>query len=155
MCLLVQSMLELDRGKAMLELDREASSLHSTANADATAAAADVAEWRVRVHAARRRVMLVVLTAVRLQRGLSHPRRMQRVDSFSLYIPIVLGEEAGRFVDETVRCRSIATDLMSRQVGAPLVVPTCERVVRGKGKWIHIRMQWLRHWIECKVGECF
>ena len=58
-------------------------------------AAAAAAEWRIRIHRARRRVILIVMTAVRFKRGLGHPHRMNRVDSFSLYIPLALGEEYG------------------------------------------------------------
>uniref|UniRef100_A0A7S2VUP2 Uncharacterized protein n=1 Tax=Chlamydomonas chlamydogama TaxID=225041 RepID=A0A7S2VUP2_9CHLO len=59
-----------------------------------------VAEWRMRVHRCRRRVIIVVLTVVRLQRGLKRPLRLRRVDSFSFFIPLALGEEVGKFVDE-------------------------------------------------------
>lgn len=84
--------------------------------------ALQVAAWRLRVHQARRRVLIVVLTAVRLRRGLNHPQRMQRVDSFALYIPLALGDEYGRFVEEQRRYMDLATDLRSSKVRASVGV---------------------------------
>ena len=60
-----------------------------------------VTEWRTRVHAARRRTILVVMAAVRLQtalRGNNRRRKMRPVDSFSYYIPGVLGTDLKRFL---------------------------------------------------------
>ncbi len=60
-----------------------------------------VPEWRVRVHAARRRAMLLLLPALRLRRGLRHhPRRLRRVDSFGDCVAAALGAEGQRFVAE-------------------------------------------------------
>ncbi|KAG1666285.1 hypothetical protein FOA52_004766 [Chlamydomonas sp. UWO 241] len=90
----------------------------SSTEAAAVAAIADVAEWRLRVHAARRRTMLVVQTVVRLRRGLNHPRRMDRVDSFSLYIPMALADDCGRFVEEAERCATLGVAIRSARAEA-------------------------------------
>jgi hypothetical protein len=50
------------------------------------------------VHAARRRVFLLVWVAVRLLQRLKRKRRMCRVHSFSYYIPFVLQQDSKRFV---------------------------------------------------------
>ncbi len=50
------------------------------------------AEWRRRMHAARRRTMLVVVGLVRWQMAMARrpgPKRLPRVNSFSYYIPQV------------------------------------------------------------------
>lgn len=50
------------------------------------------AEWRQRMHAARRRTMLVVVGLVRWQMAMARrpgPKRLPRVNSFSYYIPQV------------------------------------------------------------------
>jgi hypothetical protein len=44
----------------------------------------------LRVHAARRRTIMTVLTSIRLRAGLKHPKRLRRVDSFSFFIPGIL-----------------------------------------------------------------
>ena len=65
---------------------------------------AAVAQWRTRVHAARRRTILVVMAAVRLQtalRGNNRRRKMRPVDSFSHCIPGVLGTDLKRFLVST------------------------------------------------------
>lgn len=60
----------------------------------------DGVHWRVRVHRARRRAMLVVWTVIALRRGLRRRQRPHRVDSFSFVIPQALGQDVGRFVAE-------------------------------------------------------
>lgn len=52
----------------------------------------EVAEWRIRVHHARKRALLVVLVCVRLRQGLKRPTRLRRMESFSYMIPLALGE---------------------------------------------------------------
>lgn len=58
------------------------------------------AEWRTRVHAARRRVLLIILVYVRWSSVLRRKRRMPRVNSFSYYIPAVFDEDLKRFLAE-------------------------------------------------------
>jgi hypothetical protein len=57
-----------------------------------------------------------VLAAVRLRRLSKQTHRLQRVDTFGFYVPMVLGDEAGRFAKEQVgrgvgtgRCRCTLT----------------------------------------------
>lgn len=76
-----------------------------------------VAPWRVKLHAARRRLMLVVLTVIRLRRGLAHPQRLARVDSFSFYIPVLLGDESGKFAEEQLRAARMKEEVVRAQVG--------------------------------------
>ena len=97
-----------------------------------------VAEWRLRVHRARRRVIMVVMTVVRLKRGLGHPQRMHRVDSFSFYIPLALGEEYGRFIEEQVRHGAISFEVQQYKV-------------RGHRPLHHFRGLWSLH----HSGEVF
>lgn len=59
------------------------------------------AEWRTRLHAARRRVLLIVLVYVRWSSVLRRKRRMPRVNSFSYYIPAIFDEDLKRFVLST------------------------------------------------------
>eukprot|EP00798_Chlamydomonas_sp_ICE-L_P015967 gene15967-22098_t len=70
-----------------------------------------VAEWRIRCHKARRRAILVVLTCIRLQRGLIKPNRLRRIDSFSFYIPIILSNETTRFIEEQRKFASIKKEI--------------------------------------------
>eukprot|EP00798_Chlamydomonas_sp_ICE-L_P015972 gene15972-22103_t len=70
-----------------------------------------VAEWRLRVHRARRRVMITVLTMVRLKRGMKHPQRLPRLDDLSLFVPIVMGDDGmKKFVTEQRRYHNISDE---------------------------------------------
>lgn len=53
-----------------------------------------MAEWRVRMHAARRRTMLVIRAMVLMRSGVRRTSRLSRVDSFSYMIPDILGAGA-------------------------------------------------------------
>eukprot|EP00798_Chlamydomonas_sp_ICE-L_P031224 gene31224-6374_t len=56
-----------------------------------TAANKPVAAWRVKLHRARRRVFLIVLTILRLRRGTRHPKRLPHIDDLGFLIPVTLG----------------------------------------------------------------
>ncbi|KXZ56043.1 hypothetical protein GPECTOR_2g1595 [Gonium pectorale] len=78
------------------------------------------AEWRLRMHAARRRALLLVGAAARWQVALSRrpgPKRLPRVNSFSYYIPQVLGDEAPRFIEEAKAVAKIKADAAAKQWG--------------------------------------
>lgn len=77
-----------------------------------------VAAWRKRVHGARRRAILTVLTIVRLKQGRNHPARLQRVDSFSYCIPLALNTDYPRFVEEQARHLAISVDVQGCKVRA-------------------------------------
>ena len=62
-----------------------------------------VAEWRVRVHAARRRVMIIIITAQRLRRGHRHPSRLPRLDDMGWFIPCGLGDDRSSFIKELLK----------------------------------------------------
>lgn len=55
-----------------------------------------VAEWRVRIHAARRRVIITVTCAVRLMRGKVHGSAVPRLDHFDFAIYSTLGGSRAR-----------------------------------------------------------
>jgi hypothetical protein len=63
---------------------------------------------------------MVVLTVVRLRQGLGHPQRLNRVDHFGFYIPLALGEEYGRFVEEQLRHQQLEAEVMSCKVSERL-----------------------------------
>ena len=71
-----------------------------------------LAEWRKRVHAARRRVMLLLITMLRLRRGHKHPVRLPRLDDMSFFIPVQLSGDKASFIKELLKY--VAT---RRQVG--------------------------------------
>ena len=64
-----------------------------------------LAEWRVRVHASRRRVMLLIRTALWFRQGHSgsHPVRLPRLDDLGFLIPVSLGVDTGSFIRELLR----------------------------------------------------
>eukprot|EP00955_Chlamydomonas_euryale_P053352 355483-Chlamydomonas_euryale.AAC.2 len=67
------------------------------------------AEWRVHVHAARRRALLKVWASVRLMTAYKHKRRMARVHSFSFFCAAALGPDLPRFVAESDKhCQLVA-----------------------------------------------
>jgi len=68
----------------------------------ATVAPEPVSEWRLRVHAARRRTMLLIRTSLMFRRGHSgsHPVRLPRMDDLGFLVPIHLGADTGSFVRE-------------------------------------------------------
>ncbi|KAG2452561.1 hypothetical protein HYH02_002798 [Chlamydomonas schloesseri] len=75
------------------------------------------AEWRVRLHQARRRTMLVVAAMSKWQLAMTQragPKRLPRVSSFSYYIPKVLGEEAPRFIEEAKVVAKIQADAAAK-----------------------------------------
>eukprot|EP00200_Dunaliella_tertiolecta_P014138 CAMPEP_0202394398 /NCGR_PEP_ID=MMETSP1127-20130417/93409_1 /ASSEMBLY_ACC=CAM_ASM_000462 /TAXON_ID=3047 /ORGANISM="Dunaliella tertiolecta, Strain CCMP1320" /LENGTH=1736 /DNA_ID=CAMNT_0048997019 /DNA_START=143 /DNA_END=5353 /DNA_ORIENTATION=- len=65
-----------------------------------------VPEWRLRVHHARRRVLLLIRTAQLLQRGWrkSHTSRLPRLENMSDRIPGVLGADLLKFTKEMSAC---------------------------------------------------
>lgn len=76
------------------------------------------AEWRQRMHAARRRTMLVVVGLVRWQMAMARrpgPKRLPRVNSFSYYIPQVLRDEATRFIEEALAVSRIQQQQMLQE----------------------------------------
>ena len=75
-----------------------------------------VADWRLRIHRARRRVIMIVMTAVRFKRGLGHPQRLNRVDNLSFFIPLALGDEYGRFIEEQIRHKAICDEVQHCKV---------------------------------------
>ncbi|KAL6752576.1 hypothetical protein V8C86DRAFT_2751570 [Haematococcus lacustris] len=68
---------------------------------------APAAAWRSKVHAARRRTMLVVLTMIRLKRGLHQPKRFMRFGNLGFIIPQLLDEDCNRFIAEQQHYASI------------------------------------------------
>eukprot|EP00198_Chlamydomonas_reinhardtii_P001742 XP_001691078.1 predicted protein [Chlamydomonas reinhardtii] len=75
------------------------------------------AEWRVRMHQARRRTILVVSAMSKWQLAMAQrpgPKRLPRVSSFSYYIPKVLGEEAPRFIEEAKAVAKIQADAAAK-----------------------------------------
>ena len=62
-----------------------------------------VAEWRVHVHAARRRVMIIIITVQRLRRGHRHPSRLPRLDDMGWFIPCGLGDDRSSFIKEFLK----------------------------------------------------
>lgn len=63
-----------------------------------------LAEWRVRVHAARRRTMIVIATTLWFKRGhRSHPVRLPRLDDLGFLIPVNLGNDTASFIKEFLR----------------------------------------------------
>ncbi|KAG2445998.1 hypothetical protein HXX76_000601 [Chlamydomonas incerta] len=81
------------------------------------AAAPPPAEWRVRLHQARRRTILVVAAISKWQLAMAlrpGPKRLPRVSSFSYYIPKVLGDEAPRFIEEAKAVAKIQADAAAR-----------------------------------------
>ena len=62
-----------------------------------------LADWRIRVHAARRRVMIIIITAQRLRRGLRHPNRLPRLDDMGWFIPCGLGDDREVFMKELLK----------------------------------------------------
>uniref|UniRef100_A0A7S3VS70 Uncharacterized protein n=1 Tax=Dunaliella tertiolecta TaxID=3047 RepID=A0A7S3VS70_DUNTE len=65
------------------------------------------AEWRKRVHKARRNAFLLVLTMNRLKRGHSYPKRIPYVEDLNFTIPQALGEDCPRFIEVQQRCGAI------------------------------------------------
>ncbi|GIL47589.1 hypothetical protein Vafri_4374 [Volvox africanus] len=87
------------------------------------------AEWRLRMHQARRRLILLVGAIARWQLALSRrpgPKRLPRVNSFSYFIPQVLGAEAKRFIEEATAIAKIKADAV--KVEEPNTEPGLERV---------------------------
>ncbi|GIL97914.1 hypothetical protein Vretimale_3488 [Volvox reticuliferus] len=87
------------------------------------------AEWRLRMHQARRRLILLVGAIARWQLALSRrpgPKRLPRVNSFSYFIPQVLGAEAKRFIEEATAIAKIKADAV--KVEEPTTEPGLERV---------------------------
>jgi hypothetical protein len=82
-----------------------------------------ISDWRLRIHRARRRVILIVLTAVRLRRGLGHPHRLNRVDPV-FFIPLALGDEYGRFIEEQTKHKAICDDMQIAKVRLCVVAYT-------------------------------
>ncbi|KAG2494492.1 hypothetical protein HYH03_007261 [Edaphochlamys debaryana] len=81
--------------------------------------ASQPADWRLRVHQARRRALLAVMAASRWQMALTQrpgPKRLPRVNSFSYYIPQVLGDEANAFIKEARVVARILADAAAREV---------------------------------------
>ena len=62
-----------------------------------------VAVWRVHIHAARRRVMIIIITAQRLRRGHRHPSRLPRLDDMGWFIPCGLGDDRSSFIKEFLK----------------------------------------------------
>ena len=62
-----------------------------------------LAEWRKRVHAARRRVMLLIITMLRLRKGHKHPVRLPRLDDMSFFIPVQLSGDKASFIKELLK----------------------------------------------------
>ena len=72
----------------------------------------------MRVHQARKRVLLIVWTCIRFRRGLRIPQRMRRCDSFSYYIPLLLADSYHKFVDEQSSNCMMRQELDSMRVGS-------------------------------------
>ncbi|GLI58956.1 hypothetical protein VaNZ11_000674 [Volvox africanus] len=88
------------------------------------------AEWRLRMHQARRRLILLVGAIARWQLALSRrpgPKRLPRVNSFSYFIPQVLGAEAKRFIEEATAIAKIKADA-AKVEQEPNAEPGLERV---------------------------
>ena len=66
-----------------------------------------VSEWRKRIHSARRRVILIVLTIIRLKKG-KVAERLQKIDNFAFFIPISLGDDYSRFLLEQENYKQIS-----------------------------------------------
>lgn len=80
-------------------------------------APAAIAPWRVRMWAARRRVMLIVMTVMRLRRG---KRRWHRggnkLDNLGFMIPRMLADDLPRFVDEQRKFSGVKEELEAAKV---------------------------------------
>ncbi|KAG2446024.1 hypothetical protein HXX76_000626 [Chlamydomonas incerta] len=70
-----------------------------------------VAPWRLRMWAARRRVMIIVMTVMRLQRGKRRNRAGNKLDNLGFMIPRVLGDDVPRFVEEQRKYAGIKDEL--------------------------------------------
>ncbi|KAG1666053.1 hypothetical protein FOA52_006927 [Chlamydomonas sp. UWO 241] len=81
--------------------------------APSAAVAAAVAEWRRRVHEARRRTLLTVRVALLLKRRHRHPARIPRLDDMAFVVPGLLGDDAARFVREFRKFRGIKDEIAS------------------------------------------
>ena len=79
---------------------------------------ASLSVWRVRVHAARRRVMLIIITAQRLRRGHRHPSRLPRLDDMGWFIPCGLGDNMESFVRELLKYQT-ASDQVTPSLNEP------------------------------------
>ncbi|KAG2452583.1 hypothetical protein HYH02_002820 [Chlamydomonas schloesseri] len=70
-----------------------------------------VAPWRLRMWAARRRVMIIVMTVMRLQRGKRRNRAGNKLDNLGFMIPRVLADDVPRFVEEQRKYAGIKEEL--------------------------------------------
>ena len=62
-----------------------------------------LAEWRIHVHAARRRTIIVIMTMLRLRRGHRHTVRLPRLDDLGFFIPVGLEADKASFIKEFLR----------------------------------------------------
>lgn len=75
-----------------------------------------VAEWRVRVHASRRRVMLIITVIVRLMRGKMRMAPVPRLDHFDFAIYHTLGLD-------WIKVMSLAADSCIQTAVTPGLLP--------------------------------
>lgn len=66
-----------------------------------------VAQWRVKVHAARKRVILVVWGMIRFKSTIKMRSRLRRVDTWGYMIPSLLGPGARQQGLTGCRCLSL------------------------------------------------
>ncbi|GAX85808.1 hypothetical protein CEUSTIGMA_g13223.t1 [Chlamydomonas eustigma] len=67
----------------------------------------NIADWRKRIHAARRRTYMTVLAAVRFRSCLAAKAKktgLRRIESFSYMIPNLLGADCAKFIEIQLRC---------------------------------------------------
>ena len=83
-----------------------------------------MAEWRVKVHKARRRAFLTVLVAVRFRSCLKRQGGLRRIESFSYMIPNVLGTgEREQWEDERERERERVMGEVNIVSGSDVCLP--------------------------------
>ncbi|GLI58901.1 hypothetical protein VaNZ11_000682 [Volvox africanus] len=70
-----------------------------------------IAAWRLRLWQARRRVMIIVLTVLRLRRGKMRRRYGNKLDNLGFMIHRVLADDVGRFVEEQRKYAGIKEEL--------------------------------------------
>ncbi|GLC44162.1 hypothetical protein PLESTB_000901400 [Pleodorina starrii] len=70
-----------------------------------------IAPWRLRLWQARRRVMIIVLTVLRLRRGKTRRRYGNKLDNLGFMIHRVLADDVGRFVEEQRKYAGVKEEL--------------------------------------------
>ena len=79
-----------------------------------------IAPWRQRTWAARRRVMIIVLTVLRLRRGKKFHSLANKLEHLGFMIPRVLAGDLTRFVEEQRKYTAIAEEVETAKVGRGL-----------------------------------